>query len=338
MVVRPRSTWLFALALLPAAACSDGQSGDGGSGSIGGGGIGAGGEGADAAPADAGSDAVATAAEDAGPGVAPDVPPDVPPDVMPDVMDTGPDVIAGPLLRIYVEGSLEDKAPADGLSAQTPEPYAYGLQRLEMLRSADDPAPETIFDYGAEHVMVDMHASNLVAEVPASDLPDDVFTHFRITVPLLKATVAGTLHEVPTLGTWSTDLDITYALADLDTEELGAMDQGDARVSLEVFGNPMTFPFHWPVAYPLPAPDAWAEAVDGTTLVTFALSPPLTVSSFAGADVAYRITYFVHDSFRWQDEDEEGYVEAVWDIKASSPQTFEPVLWFGSNAYAVSMD
>ncbi len=35
--------------------------------------------------------------------------------------------------------------------------------------------------------MVDMHASNLVAEVAVSGLPDDIFTHFRITVPLLEA-------------------------------------------------------------------------------------------------------------------------------------------------------
>ncbi len=111
---------------------------------------------------------------------------------------------------------------------------------------------------------------------------------------------------MPQIGTLASNVDIRYALADLDTTDGLDMDQGDAEVTISVFGQTFTAPYHWPVQYPQPAPDAWAEAVDGTTEVTFLLNPPLSVSSLPTDDVAYRITYFVHDSFRWEDGEGEG--------------------------------
>ena len=75
---------------------------------------------------------------------------------------TDPD---GPFVTILVEGSLEDKSPDDGLSAQTPAVYGYGLQRLELLRSLDDEDPYVVFDYAPDFVIVDLYESTEVAKI-----------------------------------------------------------------------------------------------------------------------------------------------------------------------------
>lgn len=240
----------------------------------------------------------------------------------------------GPTLTIVVEGNPEPSGdPA--ASSQTPSPYFYGLQRLELLRAKDDADPVVIFDYAPADVQVDMHTQNVVAEVPMADLPNDSFTYFRIVLTRLEATVNATLHEVPVVGTLTTPVDLVYALS--DTEHDGkAMAQGDARVTINVAGNAYTVPTHWPVTYPEPAPGAWAESINGTSRVTFALVPALTVSANSLQDLTYVIRYHVAGGFEWIDADDPAsFKPGIWDIELGTPPTAETVVRFGATAYEV---
>ena len=254
-------------------------------------------------------------------------------------IDTPPEEILdidfeGPILSVVVVGSLEDRSPDDGLSAQTPEPYFYWLEKLELMRSDNDPNPEVIFDYYPSYVKVNMHAPEGAEPIyvgPIDQLPYGYFTHFRITLTVMDCEVEATLHNVPVLGTLITPLQITYALSDVDNDEL-TMRQGDVMVSGNIYGRDVTIPSHWPMLYPEPSPDARAESVDGKTQVTFTLSDPIDVSPDADRDVTQGVRYYIYNSFRWEDEDEEGYFENAWDIDVVTLE-FEPIRRFGANYF-----
>jgi len=204
-----------------------------------------------------------------------------------------------------------------------------------MLRSAGDADPATIFDHAPSHVFVDMHDHTEVADVAMASLPEDTFTHFRITLTLVEATVDATIHEVPVLGTVATPLDITYALSDFDDGGV-SFEQGEAEIVAEVGGQTFTVPASWPVSYPSPAPGAWAESVEQTTWVTFTLSEPLVITPDATGRT-YVITYFVADSFRWRDDTVAGYTDGEWDLDFATARA-EAVLQFGANAFEISAE
>ena len=245
--------------------------------------------------------------------------------------DTTP---SGPTLTIRVEGALEDRSPADGLAAQTPTTWVYGLQRLELLRSADDPNPEVIFDYAPSFVLVDLLSTNVVAQVPIADLPTGTFPYFRIVLTHEEVVVASSLHQVPVIGDYATPLDIVYALSNVDSDGL-AMQQGDVTVTANIFGTNYAVPTHWAVPTTSPAPGAGAAAVDGEWRVTFPVSPSLVSATSPAVDVTYAVRFYVTNAFRWQDQATPGYTTDAWDISLGPPATFEPVLRIGANAYEV---
>jgi|GEM_PF-3024368 len=247
------------------------------------------------------------------------------------VVDTGS---SGPTLKIRVDGSLDDRSPDDGLAAQTPSVWEYGLQRLELLRSDDDPNPEVIFDYAPGFVTVDMLTDNVVAEVPIASLPSGSFPYFRIVLTHAHVVVDAALHEVPTINDHATELDLVYALSDVDAEGI-TMSQGDVTVTADIYGTEYQVPTRWPVQSPSPAPTAWAEAVDGEWRVTFAVHPSLTPSPQVTTDVTYAIRFYIANAFRWRDQAEPGYAADIWDLTIGPPAGYEPVERFGANAYEV---
>jgi len=254
-----------------------------------------------------------------------------------DTATAGTDTANEPSVTIIVEGDLEDRSPDDGLSAQTPKVYRYGLQRLELLRSADDPSPEVIFDYAPDYVVVDMLDRQIVANVPMRTLPTGPFPYFRIVLTHMEAVVDARLHQVPVVGDWPAELHLLYALSDVDNA-VYTMNQGDAVVSTEILGNPVSVPTHWDLPAPNPSPAATAAAVDGEWQVTFAVAPVLVPSPDTPFDVTYVIRYFVTNGFRWQDLDTPGYTAGAWDLTVSTPPAMEPVQRFGANAFDVYME
>ena len=248
--------------------------------------------------------------------------------------DADSDADTDSLLSINVEGSLDDRAPADGLSAQTPDPYYYGLRRFEMLESKDDADPLVVFDYAPDFVYVNMHDTNEVAVVEQKDLEDGTYTHFRLVLTHLQAKVDATIRNIPVLGSLPTKITMMMALSDFESKEFGVMTQGQGFSSCTVGANEMVFPFEGELEYPEPGPFAWAEAVDGETWVTFTLAAPVVVSP-TSTDQAYVMRFFIKDGFRWEEQDLPAYQDAIWDIPVDGDP--EPVRRFGANAYEVEV-
>ena len=122
---------------------------------------------------------------------------------------------------------------------------------MELLRSADDPDPALVFDYDPAYVLVDMHERTEVAKIPLAELPTGVFTHFRLVLTHLDVDVMATLHQVPTIDTLTSKLNLVYALSDVEIDG-ATLDQGDAVFALSVGGQTFTSAQHWPPAYPSP--------------------------------------------------------------------------------------
>lgn len=245
-----------------------------------------------------------------------------------------PDTVEeGPFVTIIVRGSLDDFQPNDGLAAQTPDPYIYGLQKLELLRTADDPAPHVVFDYDPGFVEVDMHGDNVVAKVPIPTLPTDTFSHFRITLSHLEIEVDATIHGVPVIETLSTRLQVFYALSDLQDQAGKTFDQGEAVATATLGGQTYETPYDWAVEYPNPGPNAWADSFENKTRVTFTMNPLLDTVTATPIDLTYVNVYYILGSFRWQDQAQPGYTEDVWDSTLGPPPAVEPVLRLGANAY-----
>ncbi|MBT3219778.1 MAG: hypothetical protein HN348_11850 [Proteobacteria bacterium] len=248
--------------------------------------------------------------------------------------DTDSDADNDSLLSINVEGSLDDRTPQDGFSAQTPEPYYYGLQRFEMLESKDDTEPTVVFDYAPDFVYVNMHDTNEVAVVEQKDLEDGTYTHFRLVLTHVQVKVDATIRNVPFIGNYPTKITMMMALSDFESKDFGTMTQGQGFSSCIVGPDEMVFPFDGDLEYPEPGPFAWAESIDGETWVTFTLAEPVVVSP-TSTDQAYVMRFYIYEGFRWEEQDLATYVDGVWDIPADGDP--EPVMRFGANAYEVDI-
>ncbi len=235
----------------------------------------------------------------------------------------------GPVLTVVVEGSLEDRSPNDSLASQTPDPYSYGLRRLELMQGPDDPNPALIFDYGDGDVLVDMRARNDVASVNMVDLPSAAFTHARIALTWVEVEVDATVHDLPVVDTWTAPLQLHQVLSDQGDDR-----QGDVTVSGQVGGFPLEVSQHWPLIYSDPGPGMTVESLGGETLLTFTLAQPILTSPDA-EDTTATMRFFIAESFRWLDAAQPGYAEDQWDVPIVGLP--ELVMQLGANAFEVEV-
>jgi hypothetical protein len=68
------------------------------------------------------------------------------------------------------------------------------------------------------------------------------------------------------------------------------------------------------------------------TFYVFPVALAVDPKSNVGRDVLFTANVF--ESFRWQDEPKPGYASGVFDTTES---TFEPVMAFGANAFALTV-
>lgn len=232
----------------------------------------------------------------------------------------------GGLLSIFIRGDLTPKLFSDGLSGQTPKQYVMGLGRFDILRSAGDPSPVTVFDHGQKPVEVNLLSETLGGSRPLAELPAGTYSHGRVLLTHARFTVAAVVHApgVPLPG----DIASVVALSD------GIIDgkpwtQGQATFSFAGFTVPGSVP-----ALPSTAGGTIVSS-GGRTWLVFPFPKPLTVGG-SGADHRATIIYQVHESFRWQDQDKAGYQPKIFDVDPLAP-SFEPVLNFGATGYAIEV-
>jgi hypothetical protein len=240
-------------------------------------------------------------------------------------------VSAGPVVRIHMRANTKPFAHTDGLSGQTPIAHASGMRKFQLLKDASDPSPVTIFDYGTGFVEAGYNDGDdtVVATVPIKTLTTGVYTVGRTVHSHVRYQVSATVHafglNVP--GTF----DNVQVMSD-DTLLDGVMRNAghyDYRFTAAGQSYPATGE-NAPVPTYLDTGGFGVKFESGEWAYYFPVA--LTLSPDVPTDVDMVMEVNMYQSFRWQDQGGAGNAAGVFDV---TPPTFEPVLRFGANSYAV---
>ncbi|HEY3355952.1 MAG TPA: hypothetical protein VGQ83_22055 [Polyangia bacterium] len=234
------------------------------------------------------------------------------------------------VIEIYVAGDLTPKTFTDGASGETPLSYTMGLSRFDLLRSAADPAPVTVFDHGPDWVELNLLDTSLAGSVATASLPAGTYTHARVLLSMARCAVAATAH----LGTASIPGTFTITGAFRDTTIDGTpLTHGQARYAFEALGQTQSSGGALP---PLPSTPGGTVVTDASgTWLVFQLPQPLPIDPTSPATHRATITYEVYESFRWQDQATAGFADGVFDLTATAA---EPVVSFGATGYRIEAE
>jgi hypothetical protein len=244
-----------------------------------------------------------------------------------------PDGAAGPRLTLALRGSTASFTHADGLSGQTAKMQIAAIKALWLLREDDDPAPVKVFDLGDAPVPVDYvsNAAVTLATVARTSLPSGTYRRAKVEVAWVRYRVAARMHangvvidgDYENVQALSRNVRIEGATRDRGWFRYTFLSGGASLGSLEGTGAP-------------------TPAVATSGGVTLDTSGPEAFYTF-GVDAAFdasapydeTVTFEanVANAFRWKDVPYPGNAPGVFD---TSPTSFEPVMSFGANAYAVT--
>ncbi|MFO0553846.1 MAG: hypothetical protein U0271_36020 [Polyangiaceae bacterium] len=237
-------------------------------------------------------------------------------------------------IDIHFKSTTAPFAHADGLAGQTPSVHKSGLRSLTLLRDANDPSPFVVFDLGQDSIEIDYAdgADTLVYTAHAADLPAGTFTVARVVHNYVRYDVAATLHNGALMlaGTF----DNLQVLSDASLVDGTVRDAGYYEYVFHTGGS--SFPTSGSNA---PIPE-WQSAggfsvrfENGEWAYYFPVSLPLDPNLAQDASVTFEVN--MHESFRWQDQALTDYATGVFDV---TPTSFEPVMQFGANSFAVTVD
>lgn len=234
-------------------------------------------------------------------------------------------------LTIEVEGQTTAHTFTDGLSGQTPQNYYMGLGGFELMTSATDPAPVSVFDHGGSYEEVDMLTTSVAGSARLIDLPPGTYTHGRVLLHTVRFAVDTTFHATTVTLNYPTQVNVIAALSDT-TIGTQAHDQGWVQysVTVPILGDvsiPGTLP-----ALPSTAGGAMVQS-GGQTWLIFPFPEPIVVASIPTGPITATIVYDVFESFRWEELAASGFATGVFDT--SEDGTFEPVHNFGANDYSI---
>ena len=236
------------------------------------------------------------------------------------------------LLRIYVQGDKRPTTITDKLSGQTPRDYKMGLGRFELMRSATDPSPLTVFDHQAKPGMVGMLGKTLVGQAELSKLTPGSYTRGRVLLTWCEFTVSATGHAAGLAVPG--DIMVKAALSDT-THQGKAWKQGQATFTFKAGALQQTAPGLLP---PLPSTGGGAVVQQGgKTYMVFTYPAPIVIAPSAGKSYTGTMVYKVFESFRWQDETKPNYKVKTFDVDGLG-LTYEPVKGFGATGYGVELN
>lgn len=238
-------------------------------------------------------------------------------------------------VEIRLRATTDPVTHDDGLSGQTPLAHAGGLRSLRLYRDATDPDPYVAFDVGADAIEAsyDAGADTLVATVDGDAIPRTTFTVARVVHNHVRYRVAATAH----MGNLS-------AVGEFDNMQVmsnGSMVDGMLR-------DAGYFEYEFKTAsglsFPLTGTNAptptWiagggfsVKFENGEWAYYFPVSLPIPQDLTGSHRVV--LTVNMHESFRWQDQSMQDYVDGVFDATATS---YEPVQRFGPNSYGIVIE
>jgi hypothetical protein len=240
----------------------------------------------------------------------------------------------GPNVEIRMRSSTAPFPHTDELSGQTPTAHSSGLRSLTLFRSKSDPSPFVVFDLGENPVEVDYAdgADTLAYTARASDLPEATFTVARVVHTHVRYRVAATMHAMGLVVPGF--FDNVQVMSDGTLLDGQLRDAGYFEYTFE--GGGQSFPASGDDA---PVPEYTSsggfEVVRENGEWAYYFPVSLVVTPNITEDVQVVLSVNMHESYRWQDQTSPGYMSGVFDV---TPTSFEPVLQFGANSFALTIE
>ncbi|MDD5307146.1 MAG: hypothetical protein PHU25_07480 [Deltaproteobacteria bacterium] len=246
--------------------------------------------------------------------------------------DTSTGSDTGPTLEIVIVGdATSDVTFADSYASQTPSSFTMGIGRVDLMTSADDTSPVTIFDAGAgKYTEVDMKGTTSLTKVKLSDLTQGVYTYAKVLLAMTRFKVQTTVHTaIPVTG----GVSVVAALSDT-TIDSTARSKGWMRYAFNFSGLDVTRVDTLPPFPDSPTGEVIEEA--GKTWLLMNLSDNMTINPSITTSYVATVTMKVKSCFRWEDASTSGYATDVFDSKADG--SHETVKSFGPGEYSVTIE
>ena len=241
---------------------------------------------------------------------------------------------AGARLTMSLRGSIVPIAHADAFAGQTPSRQIVAIKSLWLYKSAADPNPLKVLDLGAKAVETDLvtGATSDIGTVAMKSLAAGTYTIAKVGAAYVRYSVASRMH-----GTLTADgrYDNIQALSDGAVIDGQTRAKGWYRYAFAV--GTTTYGVLEGAAAPLPQLlSGGGISLEATGPEAFYVFPTsVTIDPDEPRDQRVVCEVNVHESFRWQDQDQPGYAAKIYD---STPTTFEPVMAFGASAFSLKLE
>ncbi|MFO0665516.1 MAG: hypothetical protein U0174_16290 [Polyangiaceae bacterium] len=247
---------------------------------------------------------------------------------------TNPDGAAsGPKVSIYVRATAATFPHQDGLASLQPKDERLWIKSLAF-DYANGPSNLKVFELtDAKETPINDKDETLVAEVPISTLTNGTAIKAHVAV----TTVA---YRVPTKLHWNNmtvDGEILGHQAMSNGAVLGGSPRNSGYYTVDFLfgGNKVAGTSGESAPLPTgPVGGGFELSLDqGVAYYSFPLSLP--ISNSVKSDLKMYMTLNVDHNFRWVDSKKADYVAGAWDTE---PPTFEEVVRFGANSFALSLE
>ena len=241
---------------------------------------------------------------------------------------------SGARLTLSLRGSTAPVAHLDTFSGQTPSHQIVAIKSLWLYKSASDARPLAVLDLGARSVETDLvtGATSDIGTVALKSLPAGTYTLAKVGVAYVRYSVASRMHSTLTAdGRY----DNIQALSDGAVIDGQTRAKGWYRYAFAVGAT--TYGVLEGAAAPLPQlPSGGGISLETAGAESFYVFPTaVTIDPNEPRDQRVVCEVNVHESFRWQDQEQPGYAAHVYD---TTPTVFEPVMAFGANAFSLKLE
>lgn len=219
-----------------------------------------------------------------------------------------------------------DNAPAlpdPTWSYQTPHAAVIGVASVELLKTADDPAPHRLLS-SSPAVATDIIAGATFLQVDTGSIPEGLYTFMRVKLEWLVLGVDATAHVGGSIAIPGT-LAVDYAVSDYNDANAGPRSQGDWVATFNAMGAEVEQAGSEAVDYPPPYPGATVEVVGGEYWVTFRTpNNPILIDHDTPNSVDVDVMFCIEDGFAWEDSAGPGHTDGVFDMAADTTVTERP--------------
>jgi hypothetical protein len=234
----------------------------------------------------------------------------------------------GAVVRVHLRANADPVPHDPSTSGQTPRDWVSGVRSLHLLRSMDDVEPFLVFSHGDGFVEAsyDDGADTVVGSIARRDLPRETFRVARVVHTHTQFTVDARLHAPG--ATLPGTFDNLVVLSDRTTLDGTAQSRGHYRYVFRAGG--VSFPLE---GEGLDLPDVSSGGFvvrEEAGEAAYYFPASLSVDPDGVEDVDFVFEVFVHEGFRWIDEDEPGYLAGAFDV---TPSSYEPIVQMGASSF-----